>query len=575
MHGTIEPRLIALLNDSPPDYSLHKSSRSLPPLQNAVPQKSLSRLSPLEPDAGTRNVEHSSLASSRLREAGNGVAVTVHDDLEAARNIVPERTLGESSPQSIRKILDNTDGAVNTQQKRDWKDTSKEDFVQLPQPPKKLKAPKQSVPPIIIGLYEPPPQTTLFPPIASSSFHDSHGRNTLNIVPLPSPKSTFERERRLAEPTLPESASLLEEGHTTELTSVPKQLRRHWTDEETTHLLKGVEKHGIGKWAVILKDGDFDFNERKAVDLKDRWRVICPNELRTGASTRRRNCHLEDPADSRPNARSKTRHSSLLDNTLLSSSSDSDDTALPTVVNVRKSKAHRKNLCDLAKIGISQPLLPSKRRARRPFTDEEDVNILLGFAEHGNQWAHIVKDAKLALMHRRPTDIRDRVRNRWPDRYAAVAMSGSAMKPTDKENNVMIAQSKKTLLQKKPQPSANQQVAGLPAEQIKDNMHPDVENRATSNSQDSVLRAPFRCMPGPQASSPFVNGFHGLPTMATNSTSGGTSTTTAPAPTQFMSFSEMLNDNDWSPNDGSGLQGLESDAVGEMDISRLLSATFE
>jgi len=34
----------------------------------------------------------------------------------------------------------------------------------------------------------------------------------------------------------------------------------------------GVAKHGEGKWAQILADQEFHFNERTIVDLKDKWR---------------------------------------------------------------------------------------------------------------------------------------------------------------------------------------------------------------------------------------------------------------------------------------------------------------
>lgn len=49
-----------------------------------------------------------------------------------------------------------------------------------------------------------------------------------------------------------------------------KNLRR-WTDEETTTLLRGVVKCGIGNWTAILAQPELEFNQRTASNLKDRY----------------------------------------------------------------------------------------------------------------------------------------------------------------------------------------------------------------------------------------------------------------------------------------------------------------
>jgi hypothetical protein len=49
-----------------------------------------------------------------------------------------------------------------------------------------------------------------------------------------------------------------------------KNLRR-WSDEETTTLLRGVVKCGIGNWTAILAQPELDFNQRTASNLKDRY----------------------------------------------------------------------------------------------------------------------------------------------------------------------------------------------------------------------------------------------------------------------------------------------------------------
>lgn len=45
---------------------------------------------------------------------------------------------------------------------------------------------------------------------------------------------------------------------------------RKWTDEETTALLRGVVKCGIGNWTAILAQPELKFNKRTASNLKDR-----------------------------------------------------------------------------------------------------------------------------------------------------------------------------------------------------------------------------------------------------------------------------------------------------------------
>lgn len=48
---------------------------------------------------------------------------------------------------------------------------------------------------------------------------------------------------------------------------------RRWTDEETTALLRGVLKCGIGNWKTILAQPELKFNKRTASNLKDRYGV--------------------------------------------------------------------------------------------------------------------------------------------------------------------------------------------------------------------------------------------------------------------------------------------------------------
>jgi hypothetical protein len=49
-----------------------------------------------------------------------------------------------------------------------------------------------------------------------------------------------------------------------------KNLRK-WSEEETTNLLRGVIKCGIGNWTAILAQPELKFNQRTASNLKDRY----------------------------------------------------------------------------------------------------------------------------------------------------------------------------------------------------------------------------------------------------------------------------------------------------------------
>lgn len=55
--------------------------------------------------------------------------------------------------------------------------------------------------------------------------------------------------------------------------------RQKWTREEEEALYAGVDKHGQGKWKVILMDPDFSstLSNRSNIDLKDKWRNVSVN----------------------------------------------------------------------------------------------------------------------------------------------------------------------------------------------------------------------------------------------------------------------------------------------------------
>ena len=298
-------------------------------------------------------------------------------------------------------------------------ESSKDDFVQLPQPPKKQKAAKQVVPPIIIGLLEPPPQAALFPPIASSSFHDSHGRNSLNTVP---PKVTELKDALRSEDSSTPTSIVTEKKTPASKEPSKKDIkvRRKWTEEETNNLLLGVHKHGVGNWMDILEDPNFSFNNRSGVDLKDRFRTCCPVEWRGNAPKPVNAAQRVESGSTRGLNRGKSKSGLMSENILIDEEEIETNAAAddPTSPNkLRKSRAHRKKLEDLAQLGIEGPSRKSQRRERKLFSEDDDREILMGYHIYGPAWTRIQKDPRFHLQNRQPTDLRDRFRNKYPAKF--------------------------------------------------------------------------------------------------------------------------------------------------------------
>ncbi|KAI8063236.1 hypothetical protein BC940DRAFT_307888 [Gongronella butleri] len=144
--------------------------------------------------------------------------------------------------------------------------------------------------------------------------------------------------------------------------------RRPWSEEETKALMLGCLKHGVGCWKKILLDSEFSFNCRSSVDLKDRFRTICPKDEYEQLYTQQ----------------------------------DSEPYFLANTSN------------------LAIPVRRKRRRIRRVFNDDEDRDLLKGVSMHGVAWANIAKDPTLNLSHRRGVDLRDRLRNKYPEIYQAL-----------------------------------------------------------------------------------------------------------------------------------------------------------
>ncbi|KAF2034454.1 hypothetical protein EK21DRAFT_48766, partial [Setomelanomma holmii] len=319
----------------------------------------------------------------------------------------------------------------NEESSRNIVDSSVITLPQLPQRPATI-AQQPRIPPLLQGLHQPPPLPPTgqrFPPITDGVSelerdicdrlqHSNAINETRNLAirdnvhtehDAARDQSRIQGEQEVAESndkfstSSTNSTSLIAESHVsptqsrdTKGTLVKPRTRKRkiWTDAETTDLLIGVSRYGIGNWKRILHCTDFKFNGRTAVDLKDRFRVCCPGE---GQKPQRRkaNTNLDGIPGNLPRATSK--------------SALNDDMRDPRHISKPPS---------LVKLGIQAPFQKSTRRPRQEFSTVDDENLLKGFKKHGPVWHLLRDDAELGFSSRHPTDLRDRFRIRYPEEFA-------------------------------------------------------------------------------------------------------------------------------------------------------------
>ncbi|KAH7358142.1 MYB DNA-binding domain-containing protein [Plectosphaerella cucumerina] len=435
----IEPRLIHLLNDATTPHLAHTD---LPPFAEAFPGTP-GRPLHLEPIAGLQDDQ----LSHQQHGASYSLPGVLDDglplrDFQRDADLIPERALLGSAPRIPLRMLLGASGPIATSlpttrtpedppqntedtvsKKRQLAIASKDDILHLPQPVKKQKPAPQpllpSMPPIINGLHEPPPNAALFPPISSNEFDDTEQNTARNTV-RDYQTSPVEDKPSEAVAAKPQKST---PGKTRKKAMKP---RRKWSEEETKHLLLGVNRHGVGKWTDILADPDFSFNSRTAGDLKDRFRTCCPNELRkksTDANAAAYDSLPTPPAEPRARARTGLLSENILiedDHIHITEQPRNNAAESDAGAKTKKSRAHRKKMEDLAELGIHGPFKKSHRRERKPFSEQDDARILEGLAKYGPAWTKIQRDSALSLTGRQPTDLRDRVRNKYPDVYQQI-----------------------------------------------------------------------------------------------------------------------------------------------------------
>ncbi|CAI6093996.1 unnamed protein product [Clonostachys chloroleuca] len=435
--ATIEPRLIHLLNESktpqvghtdlPPLSSLPFSSSTdlpLPPIDREAGHQpdrtALDQTAAPDGPAGLslQPIGEEGIAQQRkheIRHDGNYAGST---GVYPLRVLLGESDPSDTQPYHLNRILDDTAESLEdaSNKKRNRGIAGKDEFLQLPQPMKKQKATPHApvMPPIINGLHEPPPDAALFPPIASDEFTNNDATQLKLLQEL---NYSEERAGQLAANGGVGGAGGADKAANRARKRATKP-RRKWTEEETNHLLLGVSRHGVGKWTSILEDPDFKFNERTAGDLKDRFRTCCPAELRNPG---------REAQQTQANAQNNGKKGLHLDNILREDQSSPGAGGMitpPAESDVpqkpKKSRAHRKRMEDLENLGIHAPFKKSLRRERRPFTEQDDREILDGLHQYGPAWTKIQRDVRFHLSGRYPTDLRDRVRNKYPAIYQRI-----------------------------------------------------------------------------------------------------------------------------------------------------------
>lgn len=167
------------------------------------------------------------------------------------------------------------------------------------------------------------------------------------------------------------------------------------------------------------------FRDRTSVDLKDRFRTCCPDEY-----SKYRASNSSNPATPSKSAKGSHEPKDVTAKPLQYYGLHPPQTEPPEAKALRRPRSgtDRKGPAELAEMGIDRPFFKNKRRERREFTERDDEALIRGFEKHGPVWHNIRSDPELGFDSRHPTDLRDRFRTRFPEKYA---QAGYKVKPKD------------------------------------------------------------------------------------------------------------------------------------------------
>lgn len=218
----------------------------------------------------------------------------------------------------------------------------------------------------------------------------------------------------------------------TSTTSMGKRrVRLGWTKDETDALLDGCKRHGVGNWKKILTDPTYRFNNRTAVDLKDRFRTSFPEEysrLYPNAKThkmRRRAVTGPGAPQQQPQQPQQQQQHTIPTNGGPMRQEDWSNPQMQGAMPGNMIDVHRMRGPNADPTGPDAlQLVKINRKERRAFTPAEDARLLEGFHKHGPAWSKIQRDPTLHFTERRSTDLRDRFRNAFPEQYAKAGYKG-------------------------------------------------------------------------------------------------------------------------------------------------------
>lgn len=283
----------------------------------------------------------------------------------------------------IRLLLSESNASASNERpakKQKSNDATKLDLPRLPAVKNGTK--RLRIPPTLSGLHQPPPNAGLLPSISEDQ-----------LVRLPDRSAGGAEGPNVKEgsaTTAHDTGTVDDESveHTAPETSAApgKPKRNKWTDEETSFLLQGVKRFGVGSWTRIVNCPDYKFNGRTAIDLKDRFRVCCPP--RNSVAQRPR-----DGTTTKDEGRRKGR------------------------------PEFKKASVKVEELGMNESFQRSQRRPRTAWSEAEDAALLQGFKRHGKMWSSIKEDTSLDLGSRKPTDLRDRFRTRYPEDYRSAGLT--------------------------------------------------------------------------------------------------------------------------------------------------------
>ncbi|KAI1667439.1 hypothetical protein L13192_08148 [Pyrenophora tritici-repentis] len=384
----------------------------------------------------------------------------------------------------------------------------------LPQPPKRT-AKRPRIPPLLQGLHQPPPlppEGRLFPPITGeknafagdrgydSLFDESRTKDvddhaflengTQELGRINQHGETMSVSQPGAQNTLVNSTAAVPETDvltnkaTTASDQVPTKRgkkRNRWSEQETKDLLVGVSKFGIGNWKKILQSPDFTFHNRTAVDLKDRFRVCCPGEGLKPRQPKAKGKEKKDDVPPGPSVDASPTHQQPSPSNAENSASTQTIASPKQLGNQQRAPPRNKTVIpDLAELGIREPFSKTTRRPRRAFSANDDMNLLKGFEKYGPVWHFMRDDAELDFGTRHPTDLRDRFRIRYPEKYAK---AGYKLKTKEKERSMekQALEQEKTDSSTKPDDSATQTSSSSSSQQ---QLHRTSQSYSTDITKD-------------------------------------------------------------------------------------------